>query len=170
MIILVSTLSWILLIGFPLYGLRRGSGVIFCTGLILLVAHLLALGTSPMLAREIALVPSADQTVNAGWWRVVIFVPCFLAAFPLGHFLNRMVALSFEPFDHVLGMVLGLIVAAVVLNGFFGAVLYTVSSDPQQHAYQHLFLARQFVYLDGVHSIQGWFNDLTRPAEPINPS
>jgi len=165
MVLFINLMAWAVLLSLPLFGIRRGSTPIFCIGLYIVLFSILASVFAPTLADTLPPVIGADPAVNTGWWLLILFIPLFAASFPLGLFLNRFLAHSFEPFEEILGMFIGLMVGFIAVRILLGAVSMCATESQLHAAIDHLFLVRQMVALDGFHGMQQWFSNLNQATE-----
>ena len=165
MLTIINILAWLLLLGLPFIGFRRGSGPMLCIGIYVLLFSLLIAVVSPSLGASMPVVPTLDVTVNTGWWQIVMFIPLLGLSFPLGLNLNRFLAYTIEPFEEVVGMAIGLVVAVIALRTFLGGVSLCTSGTDLQASIDQLFLVRQVVELDGYHGVQSWFTNLHKATE-----
>jgi hypothetical protein len=165
MVLFINLMAWAVLLSLPLFGIRRGSTSIFCIGLYIVLFSILVTMLAPSLADTLPPVIDADPAVNTGWWQLILFIPLFAASFPLGLFLNRFIGHSFEPFEEILGMFIGLVVGIIAVRILLGAVSMCAAESQLHAAIDHLFLVRQMVALDGFHGMQQWFSDQNRATE-----
>jgi hypothetical protein len=165
MLIFINIAAWAVLLTLPVFGIRRGSSAILCIGIYVLVFSFLVAAAAPTLAEALPPMVGVKDEVNIGWWQLVLSAPLFALAFPLGLYMNRFMVYSFEPFEEILGMIIGLAVGFVVIRTMLGAINLCASETEFHAAVNQLFLMRQTVALDGFHGMQQWFANLARATE-----
>lgn len=141
---IVTIVAILMLIGLPLFGLQRGSAVVFFVGLLVILSGLSAdaIGVS---AAQRAEHPMVTRGVVTLW----VFIPLFLASFPLGAYMSRFYPMNFDPFDFLFSFTFGLVVAFMGLHFFLRPLVYSVEGKPEHAALQKTFIVRQVVYRDG---------------------
>lgn len=165
MLAVINITAWALVLGFPLYGMRRGAMQMVCIGAYILFFSVLIVLLAPGFAEAVPLV-HGSRACNTGWWQLLLFIPLLGLAFPLGIFTNRFLAHTFEPFEEILGLLAGLVVAFIAVHAYLGAIILCSVTDPQLHAFvNHLFLVREVVSLDSFHGAQQWLLNLNKATE-----
>jgi hypothetical protein len=164
----VYFLTMALLIGFPYYGLRKGSSVLLVTGLCIAIFWGLASLLIPVLASVAPLGGAHVPKVSVGIWSIILFFPVVILAIPLGIFLDRFLQWTFDPFDWLVGVVIGCIIGFTTARIFLHAVLGAYSGTPEQALLESQFIVRQVYYLDGWDGLVRWITGLHRP-EPLSP-
>lgn len=162
---LINLTAWGLLLGLPIFGLRRGSSKMLCVGIALLLCRLLVQAISPSLASSTQLMPGAGADANIGAWQLVLLIPLIVGAFPLGLFLHRFVVYNIDPFEEVIGFMIGIFIAVLVVQTFLSAVHMSTTHSEMQASVSRMFLVRQCVMLEGWHGIQHWFHNLNHDTE-----
>jgi|GEM_PF-2325610 len=165
MLIFINISAWVILLSLTLFGIRRGSSAILCIGIYVMVFSILVAMAAPSLAESLPPMIGVKNQVNIGWWQFVLFLPLLALSFPLGLYMNRFVVYSCEPFEEILGMLIGLVVGFLVLRTMLGAINMCVSESDLHASINQLFLVRQTVALDGFHGMQQWLSNLARAAE-----
>jgi len=165
MLIFINITAWVVLLSMLLFGLRRGSSTILCIGVYVMVFSILVAMAAPSLAESLPPMIGVKNQVNIGWWQLVLFLPLLALSFPLGLYMNRFVVYSCEPFEEILGMLIGLVVGFLALRTMLGAINMCVSESDLHASINQLFLVRQTVALDGFHGMQQWLSNLARAAE-----
>ena len=160
MIVIVNVVAWALLLGLPIFGHRRGSGAIICVGIYVFLFQLLAKTLAPALASSCPLVIGAGDHVNAGWWQLALFLPLLALAFPLGRYLNRVMAQSFEPFEEIVSTAIGAVVALIAVQTFLSAVVLCSVGTGMYVSIEQLFLVRQVVALESFRELRQWLTNL----------
>lgn len=160
MLTFINVTAWALMLGLPLFGLRRGSGAILCVGIYVFLFSILIVVLAPTMATALPVLSGASHAVNLGWWQLLLFIPLFGLSFPLGMFLNRFLAHSFEPFEETAGLVIGMVVGFIAARAFLGAMTLCTTGTDLQVAVEQLFLVRQTVALDGFRGVEEWFTTL----------
>jgi hypothetical protein len=149
-----------LLVGLPLYGIRRGSAQMFCVGIVLVIGALLAHALALALSELVPLGGRPGTDTSFGMWRLVFLVAVFLAAFPLGGYLSRYLTFTFDPFDFLAALCIGLFAAGVFAQHMLGALVMTTDGTHAHALMADSFLIRQLVYGDGWHSFFAWITNL----------
>jgi len=165
MILFIDITAWVILLSLPLFGIRRGSTAVLCIGIYVLVFSILSAVAAPILANSLPPLAGVKDEVNIGWWQLVLFLPLLALSFPLGLYMNRFLVYTFEPFEEILGLLIGLAVGFVAIRTLLAAVSMCASASDLHLAVNQLFLVRQTVALDSLHGMQQWFSNLSRATE-----
>ena len=159
----VHILSYVLLIGFAYYGLRKGTSTILVTGLSIAILWAVVGLLVPVLAGVAPLGGGHDPQASKGIWSIILFLPVVIGAIPLGIYVNRFLQWSFDPFDWLVGLVIGCIIGFTTTRIFLDAVLHAYSGTPEQAILESQFIVRQVYSLDGWHAVVRWITSLHRP-------
>lgn len=159
-----------ILIGLPLYGTRRGSAPMLCIGAALIVGAMLTHGLALPLSTILPLGGQPDTNASLGLWRLLLLVPVFVAAFPVGAYLHRYIIFTFDPFDFLAGLLVGVVVAGLFTQQLLGAWVMAVDGSPAQELLADSVLVRQLVYGDGWRAFFAWMTHLrensVQPGQP----
>lgn len=158
MVPFIAWASWGLIVGLPLYGIRRGSASIFSFGMCVLLASVITLAAAPPLAEAFPL--GHHLLVAQGLWRLMLFLPLFIAAFPLGAVLHRFFIFTFDPYDWVVGLLLALLISLFVVRTILSSSLLFYLHQPEFDTLNMFFLTRHLVALDSWHALLAWMNSL----------
>lgn len=157
---------WVIFIGLTLYGLRRGVSSVFCLGVLLFLAGWLATQLAPTCTSVFPNL-AVDAKTYLGTWQLILLFLFAIGAFPLGAYLNRFFQVNLDPFDQLIGGLLGIIIAGWVTHVFLASFLLIYHKGVEATALDHLFIVRQFVYLDGWNEFTHWFSTL-RSSHTMN--
>lgn len=162
---IVTVVAVLLFISIPVYAVRRGSSSAFFAGVCVMLSGLAANAIGQSVASAQA-ASGAQQHITQGIWALCAFIPLFLAAFPLGHYMSRFYPFSLDPFDFVFSATFGLVVAFVALRVTLGAFVYSQETKPDHKALTKHYVVRQVVYLEGwnhvVKSMTGLYDKSTQ--------
>ncbi len=159
MLTAITILGWTLFLAITFYGLYRGSSAMLCTGVLLVCATLLASQVAPTLA---AMNPGTHQhaIISQGYWQLFLSLCLGALAFPLGAYLNRYLQWSIDPFDHLLGLLLGMFTGGMLIHFVLAGILLISHGSPDYKQLDNLFIVRQLVYMDGWKSFTLWIKTL----------
>lgn len=165
----ITICSWAIVIGLCAYGIRRGTSLVLCTGILLVFAGLASALLAPSISDAIPL-GRPGSPASLGAWSLLLFALLAIPTFPLGAFINRFFQWSFDPFDRPLGFLLGAITATVVVHISLSAMLCMYTGAPEYRAFNKLFVVRQFVRLEGYQALSEWITSLSSPDPSIVPA
>ncbi len=151
----IDILSWVLLIGFAVYGIYKGSCILLFTGIFILLAGLLAQMLGPICS---SFITGGDSAVATS--QLILFLLLCGVSIPLGILANRFFTVTFEPFEWVLGLVLGLVTGLLVVHFLLGLILGMNANTPQYARLKRAYSVRQFVYFDGWHRVTAYMTNL----------
>ncbi|MHB9024555.1 MAG: CvpA family protein [Armatimonadota bacterium] len=161
----ISLLMWLVLLALPIYGYKRGSSTAFFTSIFIGVAGLLSYFIAMPVADLVPLGDPAHVRANQGMWSLIVFIPLMLTSFPLGIYVSRFSQWSFDPFDAVIGLYIGM--AAGLLTAWMLAMMITQSVEglAAQQQLQQLFVIRQFGYYEWWHTLSAWMANAGNPPQ-----
>lgn len=165
MLFVTMILVFLLLFGLPLYGLRQGSSAVFFVGLGITLAGLLVSLLAPPLANAVDLAHRHSTTANVGLWTILLLTPLSLLAVPVGYWLHRIWLWSFEPFDWVPALLLGITFGIIGARFYLGALLQTYAGMPEHANLQASVVVQQVYYLHSWHALQHWVVTLSNSAQ-----
>lgn len=150
--LVINLLCWLVVIGVPLYGIYRGGGSLLFVGLLITLAGFLLQKLQPLLV-----VLLGEQQPATGYdILLALFLCACIAAFPLGTRINRIVQLSLDPFDFVLGAVFGLAAAVASMHFSLVFLLMAVAGTPEHARLIHTSAVHQLVHFAFWHAISNY--------------
>lgn len=153
------------LLGMPLFGLRWGSGRVVFLALVWFIAGSLARNCGAALA-DMWPLGDATASMNQGIWSLIVFGVLAVLGIPMSFWLHRLLPWTLDPFDGIIGMLLGIAAGVIVLHFVFIGVLHIADQTPLHATLSEHALVRQCVYLEGWHRFATWLSALHHPAPP----
>lgn len=160
MLVAINTITWLLIIGIPLYGIYAGSSHLFFTGIIAMLAGLLIHVLSPVLTSLLN-----GNAAMSGTLQAIIYLILCSFAFPLGWKLNRIFQFTVDPFDFLLGFIFGAGTAVVIAHFALTFLLTAYSDSTALYALQQSAVVRHFVKFDFWHNIVNFMTGLSNTRE-----
>lgn len=159
----INIVAWALLIAMPTYGLYAGSGNLFFTAVFI--------GISGLLVKLLGVLASNILDGSAGvigLCQLIIFFALCVASFPLGSMANRLLLITFDPFDFVLGFIFGAVAAVFAVHFLLEFLLTTYTGSSLHITLVHCYAVRQFVYFDWWHHLTASVVNLTDDKRPLS--
>lgn len=161
--LLVSMVSWMILLGCPLLGFRLGSSTMLLVALLTLLSGMLSMLSSAIF--RLLFVNDADQALG----QLILLIVLLLLVIPFAHYLNRYINFTMEPFDWIIGSIAGIATGMIVTFYILSLLLHATTLPASKTALKESFVVRQCVNFEAWHNFEQHLLGLTEsiPADSI---
>lgn len=159
MLVLLIIVAWLFLLLPFLFGFRGTSGILLFLGVFVALNGILTQKVLPFL-----LSPGISP-VTVGIIQLITFILLSIVSVYLAIFSNRFVQINFDPFDWVLGTVLGLAAGVVGVYFLLSFSLLASTGSALHDSLSNTFMVHQFVEFKGWHAFLQNLHDLVS-SEP----